>query len=94
MTNPDRDPLIQQQREKIAKLDRQLLSLLNRRIELVAQLRAYKATQGLDFHDPTQEARLLDALSDANPGPLSEAGLRDFFKGLLALVKREATPKS
>lgn len=93
MTNPDRDPLIQQQREQIAELDRQLLFLLNRRIALVAQLRDYKAAQGLDFHDPTQEARLLDVLRDANPGPLSEAGLRDFFKDLLALVKREAAPK-
>lgn len=92
MTNPGRDQLIQQQREQIAELDRQLLLLINQRIELVAQLRGYKAVQGLDFYDPVQEARLIEALAEANAGPLSQAGLRDFFGALLELVKREANP--
>lgn len=91
MTNSGVDPVIEQQRGQIADLDRQLLSLLNQRIVLVSQLRAYKAALGLEFHDLTQEVRLLDALRAANPGPLSEAGLRHFFEGLLELVKREAT---
>ena len=53
--------------------------------ELVEML----AAAGHDFVDGGQEERLIDRLTEANPGPLSEDGLRALYQALLELVKRE-----
>ena len=82
------DPVIREYREQIAGLDRQVLAALNARIDLVRRLKAHKEAQGLGFHDPDQEARLLADLVRANPGPLSEAGLRAVFGLILDQVKQ------
>jgi chorismate mutase len=55
----------------------------------VRQLKEHKAATGLDFVDLAQEERLIDRLVEANPGPLSEDGLRALYQSLLELVKRE-----
>jgi chorismate mutase len=57
---------------------------------LVRELHAYKRAQGYAMVDPAREQRLLDALVAENPGPLSDAELRDLWAGLLALLTREA----
>jgi chorismate mutase len=86
--NPD--PVVQAFRRQIADLDLAILEALNRRIGLVKRLKDHKEAQGLGFHDPAQERRLLDALAEANPGPLSEEGLREVFGIILARAKRDA----
>jgi chorismate mutase len=84
------DPAVQAARERISAVDRELVSLLNERLELVRELHAYKRAQGYPMVDPGREQRLLDALVAENPGPLSDAELRELWAGLLALLTREA----
>jgi chorismate mutase len=84
------DPAVQAARERISAVDRELVSLLNERLELVRELHAYKRAQGYSMVDPGREQRLLDALVAENPGPLSDAELRELWAGLLALLTREA----
>jgi chorismate mutase/prephenate dehydratase len=76
-------------RAEIGALDREILAAVNRRLEIVAELKRYKDEHGLPFVDPEREAQLLDALVRANAGPLSEEGVRALFVDVLALVKRE-----
>jgi chorismate mutase len=83
------DPTITGLREQIAGADRAILAAMNERLTLVTQVKAYKESRGVDFHDPEQEERLLRALADANAGPLSNEGLRELFKAILDLSKRE-----
>jgi len=83
------DPVVVDLREQISRVDRELLEALNRRIELVSRLRDYKAERGYPFVDRAREESLLADLGNANEGPLSSDGLREFFTGMLALVKRE-----
>ena len=83
------DPVVVDLREQISRADRELLETLNRRIELVRRLRDYKAERGYPFVDRAREESLLADLGNANEGPLSTDGLREFFTGMLALVKRE-----
>ena len=83
------DPLIRRLREQIAQRDRAILEALNARLKLVAELKRHKQAEGLDFVDPDQEERLLRALEDANTGPLSRDGLRQLWREILALTKRE-----
>jgi chorismate mutase/prephenate dehydratase len=84
------DPSVQAAREQISAIDGELVALLNRRLELVRELHAYKRARGYAMVDPAREERLLDTLVAGNPGPLSDAELRDLWANLLALLTREA----
>jgi chorismate mutase/prephenate dehydratase len=84
------DPSVQAARERISAIDRELVALLNQRLELVRELHSYKRAQGYPMVDPEREARLLDALVADNPGPLGDAELRELWANLLTLLTREA----
>ena len=90
MSEQGGDPAVQAARERISALDRELVALLNQRLELVRELHGYKRAQGYPMIDPAREARLLDALVAANPGPLADDELRELWAALLALLTREA----
>ena len=76
-------------RRLIAEVDAAVIAAVNRRIQLVAELKRFKEARGVAFVDPEQERRLLAELAKANPGPLSEAGLLDVVAAILAVTKRE-----
>jgi chorismate mutase/prephenate dehydratase len=76
-------------RERISELDRVILDAVNRRLELVAELKRYKDANGIAFVDPERERAMVDERVAANEGPLSDEGLRAFYVELLALTKRE-----
>jgi chorismate mutase len=83
------DPTIRELRQRISANDRALIERVNERLRLVAGMKAYKASVGIDFLDPEREQQMLDDLRRANAGPLSEQGLARFFAALLALTKDE-----
>jgi chorismate mutase len=83
------DPTIRRYREAIAEVDRAIVEAVNDRLELVAELKRYKAEQGIAFVDPARERELVDTLVAANRGPLSSDALRELFASLLELTKRE-----
>ena len=89
MTEPD--PIIRQLREAISDNDRKLVDALNKRLELVARLKRYKESRGIGFVDPEREEWMLSYLQRASRGPVSAEGLREFFKQILDLTKREVS---
>jgi chorismate mutase/prephenate dehydratase len=76
-------------RARISATDREIVELVNRRLELVAELKRYKDEHGIAFVDPEREAALFEERARENGGPLSDEGLRAFYAELLALTKRE-----
>jgi chorismate mutase len=76
-------------RAEVAGADREILGLVNRRLEVVRAIRAHKRALGLPFLDPGQEERLLARLRDENGGPLSAEGVERLFREILDLVKHE-----
>jgi prephenate dehydrogenase len=76
-------------RAEITAIDRQLLEALNRRLALVAEVRARKAAAGERWIDADREAELLRELAAANPGPLSERAVSTIFTALLDVMKQE-----
>jgi len=76
-------------RALIGEVDQALLEAVNRRLELVRDLKRYKEEHGIAFVDPSREDQLLAERVRENHGPLSEAGVRAFYVELLALIKRE-----
>ena len=53
MSAPQDDPVIRQFREQISDNDRAIVDAVNRRLNLVAQVKAYKESKGLGFLDPS-----------------------------------------
>ncbi len=86
---PTIDAALVRLRELLADIDVALLDLVNRRLELVDQIKERKAELGVAFVDPDREAWLLDHLRRANNGRLSDDGLRELLTTLLDLTKRE-----
>ena len=83
------DPLIKQLRQQISDTDRSIVDAFNARLRLVARLKGYKESRGMDFVDPEREEWMLQYLSRANRGPLSGEGLKELFEEILDLTKRE-----
>jgi chorismate mutase/prephenate dehydratase len=83
------DPTVSAFRDEITAIDREIMALVNRRLETVARLKRHKDEHGIAFVDPDREQRMVDERVAENRGPLSEDGLRGFYADLLALMKRE-----
>jgi chorismate mutase/prephenate dehydratase len=83
------DRELERLRGEVGAADLGLLALVNRRLELVREIRAHKEANGLPFLDPGQEERLVARLKEANAGPLSADGVEQLFREVLALIKRE-----
>ncbi len=83
------DPRIRQLREQISDNDRAIVEAINARLKLVAQLKRYKESRGIEFVDPDREEWMLSYLARANRGPLSGDGLHEIFEAILDLTKRE-----
>ena len=89
MREADTDRLIQELRGQISDNDRAIVRALNKRLELVARLKRHKESQGIEFVDPQQEESVLRDLERANRGPISPESLRDLYRSILDLTKRE-----
>jgi chorismate mutase len=87
----DGDPTVRRLRGEISDVDRALLSAVNTRLELVAELKRHKEEVGLPFVDSRRESELIELLLGQNGGPLTEDGLRELYTFLLDLTKREVT---
>jgi len=83
------DDVVSSLRTEITAIDRELIALVNRRIETVARLKRHKEEHGIAFVDPSREAQMIADRVRENDGPLSDEGLRAFYTELLALIKRE-----
>jgi chorismate mutase len=83
------DKTLDDLREQLAVNDRALLDLVNKRLDLVQQIKVRKGELGVAFLDPEREAWLLDHLRNANSGRLSDEGLRELLSAVLDLTKRE-----
>jgi chorismate mutase len=89
--DPSLDPVIRQLREQVSDNDRALIEAINARLRLVAKLKNYKDSRGIDFVDPEREEWMLRDMSRANRGPLSQEGLEEIYAAILQLTKREVS---
>ena len=87
MSEPE--PILRELREQVSDTDRAILEAVNARLELVAQIKAYKESHDIEFLDAERERTMLRELAAANSGPLSERGVRELLTAILELTKRE-----
>ena len=79
---------LQQLRQQIDRLDRQLLRLLNQRARLGVAVGRLKKRNGLKLFDPVREREILARLAAINSGPLSSAAIRAIYRQILQQTRR------
>lgn len=79
MTSPQRN--IEDLRAEVDQINRDLLKLLSRRGEVVAQIGHAKTQEGRPNHyDPAREEKQLKELESLNQGPFTHAAVKTIFK--------------
>ena len=84
------DATVTHLREEIRAVDAAIVAAVNRRLELVADIRRHKERIGAQFLDRDRERLNLEELQRQNPGPLSAEGLEHVYREILELTKRES----
>jgi chorismate mutase / prephenate dehydratase len=82
--NEDRQRKLAELRDGIDDIDRQMLRMLNERMNLAEEIGRIKVAAGLIPFDPSREEAVYAGLSQANPGPLSDFSLRAIYREILA----------
>jgi chorismate mutase-like protein len=70
-------------RRDIDEVDREILQLLARRMQLVLQVGDYKRKHHLAIYDPDRERRMLERLASSSPAPLSAESAKRIFERLI-----------
>lgn len=71
-------------REKIDKLDTQLLDLLNQRAEVACAIGEIKHREGLPIYAPEREEKLLRSLVERSQGPLRAEAIRAIYREIMS----------
>jgi chorismate mutase len=79
--------VVRQMRDAVVDTDVSIVAALNRRIELIARLRRYGSSHGVETADPAGEEWGLRYLQAANPGPLSAARLEAIFAAIMTPIE-------
>ncbi len=75
-------PTIQALRTQIDTLNLRLLEILSERAQLAEEIGELQTQVGTAHYDPAREAEMLDALTQANPGPFTDATVKSLFKSI------------
>ncbi|MEO8923669.1 MAG: chorismate mutase, partial [Caldimonas sp.] len=79
-------------RVQIDTLDREMLTLLNRRADLACTIGAMKRAQGSPAFRPEREAAVIDGLKRENPGPLPDASVAPIWREVMSACRSLETP--
>ena len=71
-------------RARIDEVDRNIVALINQRLEYALEIGEIKRAQGLEVVDEQREIELLQSLRDYNQGPMGEQAVDDIFTRIIA----------
>ena len=77
-------PSLANLRTEIDRIDRELVTLLNRRADIAAQIGQVKETQGLEVWSPAREEEVLAKVVEYHRGPLPTETLRLIYRELMS----------
>ena len=89
---PTLDSALLQLREHIDGLDRELLSLLNRRATLALEVGELKRQHGGVAFRPEREAQVIDGLKAVNAGPLAQDSVAPIWREIMSACRALETP--
>ncbi len=71
-------------REKIDEIDLKILELLNKRSNVVLQIKRAKDSRHLNIYSPEREREIIERLTGLNPGPFPNEALRSLYREILS----------
>ena len=74
-------------RDGIDGIDRRILAALNQRAALVVQVGELKQGSGAPVYNAARERDLADRLTEENPGPFPDAGVRPVFREIVSATR-------
>jgi chorismate mutase len=75
-------------RQEIDRIDRELLRIFNERAALALHIGEIKKERGLPVYDPEREKRIFEAMTVANPGPLESDAIIRLFERVIDESRR------
>lgn len=78
---------IQKHREQIDVIDREIVSLLNKRAGHSLVIRGLKPGAHLGLYDPKREEEIFAKVDSYNEGPLYNENLREIYATVLKIMK-------
>ena len=79
-------------RARIDAVDRELLTLLNRRAQLALEVGELKKHEGSVVFRPEREAQVIDGLKSVNAGPLRMASVAPIWREIMSACRALETP--
>jgi chorismate mutase / prephenate dehydratase len=93
MTQPSPPPTdLGSLRTRIDALDRELLTLLNRRAALALEVGELKKREGSPVFRPEREAQVIDGLKATNPGPLATESVAPIWREIMSACRSLEAP--
>ena len=79
-------------RNEIDEIDRQLVELFNRRARCAQQIGRYKQQNQQAVYEPKREEAVIANIARSNDGPLSDEDLVAIYNAILAAMRRLQSP--
>jgi chorismate mutase len=78
---------IEELRNRVDEVDRELVRSLNERARIVQEIVAIKAETGKAPFDPRREEEILRKVAEENEGPIYDTSLREIFTLILHRIR-------
>ncbi len=87
MDNSEMQSKVQELRDRVDEVDRELIRALNERARIVQEIMAIKSEAGTSIYDPKREEEILQRVVEMNPGPIYDSSMRDIYELILHRIR-------
>ena len=87
MADNEMQQKVQELRERVDEVDRELIRALSERARIVQEIMVLKAEAGAPVYDPKREEEILRRVVERNPGPIYDSSMRDIFEIILHRIR-------
>ncbi|MDX6381766.1 MAG: hypothetical protein QOI57_2790 [Rubrobacteraceae bacterium] len=87
MESADTQARIEELRNRVDQVDRELIRSLNERARIVQEMLAIKAEAGKPLFDPRREEEILRKIAEENEGPIYDSSIREIFEVILHRIR-------
>jgi chorismate mutase len=87
MESADIQARIEELRNRVDQVDRELIRSLNERARIVQEIVAIKAEAGKPLFDPRREEEILRKVAEENQGPIYDTSIREIFEIILHRIR-------
>jgi chorismate mutase len=78
---------VQELRDRVDEVDKDLVRALNERALIVQEIMAMKAEAGSPVYDPKREEEILQRTMEYNEGPIYDTSMREIFELILHRIR-------